>query len=561
MAAPTPIAQGELNASPLAHVMVSLVFKGIDGTLAVWPDEQDVRGQDRIYFKNGRIRRAKILAPSGALDRSLLPLFRRKSAYAFYEADLVGEGGLEGSLDPFALVAASLRGGFDDALVDGVLARYGDANLRISGAKELGRFEWIHKEQTFIEMFRAAPQSVQEATTSAGSAKVARRVLYTLAITKHLQVFEGTYERVSLHGAPRPSAAPQAFNEEDHGLPGLSDFPAADDTAPSRPEPSARPAGSISPAAPAVSAASAARPSSAGSPRPSGAAPRPRSSSLVPPTGGLPGDPDAPVDPPDGLSDELKARWRETATFAQAIDGMNYFEMLGVQTAVSVDDVRDAYFAKVKRWHPDRLPAELAPLHAVADRIFHNLTEAQKTLSDNEERKKHLKAIQNGGGTPETDRKLGIILTAAMEFQKVDVLVRRRDYASAKSLLQEILVAVPDEADYHATLGRVLWLEQGDQSIPDVLIHIEAALRLAPENERAKMTKARILQRKGDKLGAANLFREVAKANPRNTDAIRQVRLADMRGVTGEEKRPSSRPDASKEGGGFLSKLFGGKKK
>ena len=542
MSGPTPIAQGDLGATPLAHVIVSIVSKAMDGTLAVWPDE-GVRGQDRIYFEGGRIRRAKLLSPGGSLERSLLPLFHRDGRpYAFYAEDLVGDDAVSGSLDPLALVAAAIRGGIPDTVVDDVLGRYGDSKLRITRGSDLARLELIAKEQTFVEMFRAVPQSVEEARHSAGSEKIARRVLYLLAITQCLEIFEGEYKRGS-HPGIRPqeqqSHPPDRDSADDHGLPGLpSEFPPPPEPRPTPVRMSAPPRMTPTPARGSVRRAT---PSPMASLAPPGAS-----------NTGLPDDPDA-LEPPEGLTAALTTRWRETVDYAKALEDMNYFEMLEVDTAASSDAIRDAYFAKVKRWHPDRLPSELAPLAATADRIFHHLTEAQATLSDADERKKHFNAVEAGGGTPKADRQLATILGAAMEFQKVEVLVRRKDYVRARKILRTILEAVPDEADYHAMLGAVAWLEKGDEARDEAAQHLERALRIAPGHERAQMTKAQMLQREGKTAEAITIFRAVAEANPKNVDAVRQVRLADMRSA-------STAPKAKDDAGGFLSKFFGKKK-
>ncbi len=135
----------------------------------------------------------------------------------------------------------------------------------------------------------------------------------------------------------------------------------------------------------------------------------------------------------------------------------------------------------------------------------------------------------------------------------MEVLVRRKDYKRARKILQQILEAVPDEADYHAMLGTVAWLDKGDDARDEATQHLERALRIAPGHERAQMTKAQMLQRAGKTAEAIEIFRAVAEANPKNVDAVRQVRLANMRSG-------STPPDAKSDSGGFLSKLFGKKK-
>ncbi|HJL30287.1 MAG TPA: hypothetical protein RMI62_14515, partial [Polyangiaceae bacterium LLY-WYZ-15_(1-7)] len=144
--APQPVAQGKLDKTPLAHVILAVVDRGLDGTLAVWRDD-GARGQDRLLFQDGRIVGARLLEPAATLERGLLPLFFRKAApYAFYPADLVGDAGTAGDIDVFALLAASLRGGARKEVIDAVLGRYGEHKLRVRKGAPLERYGFVPKE-------------------------------------------------------------------------------------------------------------------------------------------------------------------------------------------------------------------------------------------------------------------------------------------------------------------------------------------------------------------------------------------------------------------------------
>ncbi len=525
MAAPQPIAHGSLEQTPFAHVLISIAHRGLEGTLAVWAPAGQ-QGQDRIYFEQGRITKARLLEPSGNLARGILPLFRRETTYAFYDVDLVGADQVEGEVDARALLVAGLRGGVRESAAEAILQRFAGQPLRVTRRTDLAAYQFLPKERAFLDMFRAVPITVERALADAGNPKVARRVLYALAITKALEVFEGTFERQSLTEMGRAAAAQSA------SAPAQPPAPAAPAAKTPTPAPQARPAPPTA-SGPAFSE----RP-------PSGERRRPRSA--APP----------PLEPPAGLSPELTKRWKEVVARAEALDDQNYYQMLKVDQAAGPDAVRDAYFAQVKTWHPDRLPAELSPLRDLSERIFQHLTGAHETLTDPEERGKYLKQVQDGGGTPKADRELQRILSAAMEFQKVEVLIRRKDWARAEQLVLDLLEEVPDEADYHAALGLIRWQAVGDEGMDAALVELDRALELSPNHERALMAKARIYDRRGNRAGAIRLFERVVEINPKNVDAQRQVRLAKMRG---QDSGAHAAAKPAKEGGLF-GKLFGGKK-
>ncbi|GEM_PF-781270 len=592
--APEPIAHGSLEQTPFAHVIVSIAQRGMEGTLAVWGETS---GQDRLYFRDGQVVRARLLQPSADLVRGLLPLFRRTTTYAFYREDLVGPGQLEGAIDYRALLVAGLRGGVPDDAAEGVFARFAGQPLRLARGVDLAAYGFIAREQAFLDAFRAMPSTVAAAIGGAGHAKSATRVLYALAITRGLEVFEGSFERQSLtemtqsgEGAPgRPSSAPgrsSAPQGTRSSAPATASTPATPSAGPparSTATPAtasatpatatAGPSTPATPSTPSTATPSTATPSTA-TPSAAPAAPRPRpatpqptraSGDATPPaqnrqiSSRIPRETDRYPAPRASLPPEAQERWQQVITKARTLDEQTYFQMLGVSHSANAESIRDAYFAQVKKWHPDRLPPDLAELRPLADEIFQHLTSAHETLSDVDERGKYLKTVQGGGGTPKADRELQRILGAAMEFQKVEVLIRRKEWDRAEALARELLEIVPNEADYHAALGLILWSSEGGKT-EAALRSLDEALMLFEGHERALMTKARIFDRQGNKAGAVRLFEKVAKLYPKNVDAQRQVRLAKMRGLDTGSHAALEDDKSKKSDTGIFGKLFGGKK-
>lgn len=500
--APTPQAHGNLTKTPLAHLILQLAGKKLSGTLAIWrPD--GAQGQDRIRFADGVPVAAAVETPGSSLDRSLLPLFERTGVpYAFYAEDLVPDANVEGETDPLRLIAASCRGVLRDDVVDPILARL-KGLLRLRRGAPMERLGLIAKETAFVDLIRAKPQSVERLIDVAPNARVARRMLYLLAITRCVEAIDpATLKQAaqkranSKPPAARISRPPVEETSEEFDLPGLSEPPPAPESA----------------------------------------------------EGEFPA-------PPASLSEEHRERWLEIVEFAKRVDTMNYFEMLGVEQTVSPKDVQPAFFQLVKKWHPDRLPTELEPLRETADTIFGHLSDAEKTLTDLEERGKYLKSVQGGGGTPEADRRLAAVLSAALDFQKVEVLERRRRFDEALTLLHQVLEVSDDDPDYHAMHGLLLFRQSPtDKKIQqEALLLADKALGMDEKNERAKMLKAELLSRRGRDEEAIELYREVAAKNPKNEAAARQVRLANMRGGSGKKKSKSGDE-------GLLGKLFGKKK-
>ena len=212
---------------------------------------------------------ARLLAPASVLDRGLLPLFHRRSPYAFYDTDLVGsgEGIVIGSVDAHALIVAALRGGARPEVVGQVLDQLGEQPLRLGRGSDLSRFAFLPKEQTVVEPARIAGGGVLD-HRAVGGRKIARRVLYALTIAKCLEAHTPTTAGTGSI-PPRPSTPPAA--------PARLSSP-----------PPARPTAPVAPAPPA-----------AASPRPA-----------EPPR--LPGSPEPGPPPPPSLGPELSQRWRRS---------------------------------------------------------------------------------------------------------------------------------------------------------------------------------------------------------------------------------------------------------
>lgn len=559
---PAPTAQGDLARTPFAHALLYCHQRALTGTLVVWPEDPSAGGgQDRVRFERGVVVAARLTQKAGALDRGLLPLFARAAGpYAFYaDVDLVGAGDAvrTGRVDPVVLLAASLRGRSRDDVVQSVLAAFGDAPVRMKPGVDLRPLELLPKELSFVEVIRAAPAPVRELAAQCELGETAgRRLLYLFAVTKSLEPWTAAGAASAPAASPRSIAPGPAAQRPQP--PQIATSPAPRATTGSQ-----RPAAlveeevtftplSATDAAPAAPA-SATRASLPPAGVPSGAAAS-RARKLL--------ELELPPPPAPSLSAEHRALWEEVTRTLRTIDHQSYFEMLGIPREAGAEAARKAYFGLVKKWHPDRVPAELTTLKPFVERIFHQLTAAQDTLCDEKKRGNYMRVLSDGGGTPESDRKMTAVLQAAMDHQKAEVLIKRRDHAGAIELLRGAIVLSPDDADAHATLAWALFqAEPGPERIPEMLASADAALAINPNNDRAHFYRAMILRRAGREAEALVSFEKAATLNPKNLDAVREVRIARMRGagVQVPASPKSIPPKPTQSGGGLLSRLFGKK--
>jgi len=512
---PKPLAEGTLSATPFGHVLLSIQKKGLSGTLAIWPDDERA-GKDRILFRAGAPAVARFLDPAADLERGMLNIFHRdQGPYAFYEADLIGDskGALRGQVDILALIATALRGDVPKDAVVRVIRKLGLHRQRVKTGAPLPRLALQSNEMAFVELMRAEPATAAILIEQFGDPKVAQRMLYLLAITECLEPYRPVSQQKLKAVSPSAQRTQRA-------------------SSPPAPRRSASSSGSTPPGA-------------RDSFLPGGDSVLPASISNLPPGKTLSGEIVAPRslpgEPPVDLQPDHKDRWEEVTRVIGMMDRQNYFEMLGVKESADSHQISKKYMTLAKKWHPDRMPPELSELRPWVEEIFHLYTVASDTLGDIKKRVEYQKTVMQGGGTPESERKLNVMVEAAINFQKVDVLVKRRRYDDAMEICDSAMAVVRKEADYPAMKAWIILLRDGTGT-EEVADEIRSLLRktfaINSDHVHGHFVRAHFLKRQGDHDKALKHFKKVAKLDPKNIEALREVRVGNMRLQRGRSSAP-----------------------
>jgi curved DNA-binding protein CbpA len=261
------------------------------------------------------------------------------------------------------------------------------------------------------------------------------------------------------------------------------------------------------------------------------------------------------------LRETIKAR-------AATIDKESLFLVLGVPETASLDMLQAAYFALAKQWHPDRLPEELSDVKELAAKCFARMSEAFQTLSDSERRAQYQILLKQNAGSVEEQAQVQQVIEAAIDFQKAEVFLKKRELDSAEAHAKRAHQNDPEQGDYAAIYAWILVLlrdKAGIKDYGDSLRLLTTAIDREPRCEKAYFYRALVLQKQGMHDQAMRDFRKVNEINPRNIEAAREVRLNEMRGGKGSASDPddtakggkgnvrSSQPKAT---GGLLGKLF-----
>lgn len=244
----------------------------------------------------------------------------------------------------------------------------------------------------------------------------------------------------------------------------------------------------------------------------------------------------------------------EVATRLRLAPSQNYFTMLGVGQTATKEEINEAFFVLAKRWHPDKLPSELADLRQDVGTIFSMLSEANQTLANEKKRADYTRLVTDGGATMDDQALIRDVVDASTEFRKAEVLLKRRDLSTAEEHARRALALDPDQGEHIALIAHLELLRTEEPVRVKALIEdLDRAVSKNPRSVKAHYYRALAYKKLGKTNDAMADFRVVVELDPDHVDAAREVRLQQMRASKpgGLETAP-----AAPKAGGLFGKLF-----
>ena len=261
-----------------------------------------------------------------------------------------------------------------------------------------------------------------------------------------------------------------------------------------------------------------------------------------------------PVGPTPQVEHEdpaIRTFMREVEQRVGALDTQNAYARLGVPNTATTEQIKNAYIAAAKRFHPDRVSSSPGLVSILPDlqALFSALKEAHDDLGTPEARARYDHQLKQGGTGKVGSRREEASLTLKMG----EVLLKKRDFQGALHKLRRAVDLDPNGD----TLAALAW---GIVSDPKVSPHgREEAMSLVNRAVRAAGGTARthyvagVLLRTKDPESAAEEFRKALALDPKHSDASLELRLLQTRQGKGGAK-------AKDKEGGMLSGLFGRRK-
>jgi curved DNA-binding protein CbpA len=228
-----------------------------------------------------------------------------------------------------------------------------------------------------------------------------------------------------------------------------------------------------------------------------------------------------PARPPEGATPaEIQLR-DALAAIAPRARERDLFARLGIAETAGRDEAKRAFLAIARQFHPDRFASPaLADLADVVKDFFAAVNEAYEVLADDRKRAEYL-ARRRGADQVDAE-------AARIDFHKGEACVRTRDFARARGFFEAAIRAEP-RPEYQAALAFAFVADPSWGKDRSRARALAAEATKDPSCDRGFYVAGILARDDGDDGTAERHFRAAVKANPRNADAVRELRLLEAR--------------------------------
>lgn len=201
---------------------------------------------------------------------------------------------------------------------------------------------------------------------------------------------------------------------------------------------------------------------------------------------------------------------------------LNYYEIFGLKSDASSDDIRNSYFDFAKKYHPDRITNVPDPgLSEMANFVFSEINRAYDTISDIDKRRQYDidKININGSDATGPDK---AIERASLLHRKAKTLFNQKNYWEATTLLEESIRLNPDRGACFLLLG------MSQMNVPTMTRAAERnlakAAELDPWSPEPLVALGLLFLNENMTKRAESFFRKTLSINPENAIALKRLK-------------------------------------
>jgi curved DNA-binding protein CbpA len=220
------------------------------------------------------------------------------------------------------------------------------------------------------------------------------------------------------------------------------------------------------------------------------------------------------------------------ALFARLKSARDHYDVLDVGRRCSAEEIKSAYHALARRFHPDHFHKSDSALRTRVDSAFARIAQAYETLSDSALRTAYDgKLISKSAGAgvkpaapekadkpaAEPKEKPPTAERAEASFRQGLAALQRNQRDQAIRFLAEAAMLAPREARYRANYGHALIGETNARRVAES--ELQAALALEPDNASHRVMLAELYQALGLRRRAQGEAERALATDPRNEAA------------------------------------------
>ena len=213
-----------------------------------------------------------------------------------------------------------------------------------------------------------------------------------------------------------------------------------------------------------------------------------------------------------------------------------YYAVLGLDRTARREQIREAYYALARRYHPDRFRSgPLTDLLPRFEEFFGRVTAAYNTLSDPEMRAEYdrqAEAPETAAAAAAAANDTGYI--ARQNYLRGKVAAQHRRYAEAVTFLENAIQQDPGQAEYHLELGLVQ--ARNPRFRAEAERHLLQATNLAPTLVAGYVALGQMYLKSARASRAAKMAREALRWEPGHEGATELLRDAGSASDEGEAR-------------------------
>ncbi len=208
----------------------------------------------------------------------------------------------------------------------------------------------------------------------------------------------------------------------------------------------------------------------------------------------------------------------------------DYFAALSIVHTSDSATVRRAYYKLAKQYHPDRfLGRGLSnDMENKVNEIFGHITQAYTVLSNPTTRSNYRDELENG---PKSKIDVNQVIEAETAFQQGRALLKVRQYKDAAVKLKVSISLSPEEPEYLSSYAWAVFksspenIDNQNQALEILL----ASRDLNPALEETHLFLGYVYQALNKDRQSEKSFEMAVQANPSSTEALRELRLINLR--------------------------------